>query len=212
MRINPVAFGISNNNKPAFKAEVEIGAWNIRDNQPSQDRIALEEVAKSTKERLEKIYPDKNDNIKIVLQPYGYYVRDTKSYLNGIDAYVGYKKHEVARQYIIDNNNTNEWKYPTRLDDEDMCKLRDRDAYFMSQLQKPVYVGSTSFEYPYLKIHLEDDVIKGVGICMKDLPEEILFQLPDPPPKEPEPPDNRAWYDKACDWLIENVAPIDTGA
>ena len=206
MRINSISpyNNFQKNNNPTFKAEVMIGKWDLTGDKHKTEHLRnLSNIAEETKKELERLYPSNKDNIKIVLNPC------SNNNFYGLDYSIGYVKSEDARDYILKNHTKFKAEYP--LDSETIDELQKRDKHLMEQLKRPLNGGTIPYPSPYFENTIQSEIIRQIRYLMDDdnLHGDILFQRPDPPPKEPEPPDNRTWYDKVADFVMKPPWLID---
>lgn len=145
MKISPIA---SNNypSKQNFKAEVRILPSAAHDNQPNEDRYLMNAEAKRLQLELQRRFPSSNDNIQILIEPNGYRLnsRLSKSYINSMKVYMGYKDPEIARQNILRRSINPPHADYVALTQDTISKVQRRDPEIMKKIQKKV---DTSQDY-----------------------------------------------------------------
>lgn len=166
MRVSPIASNFTNRflkNNINFKADVVILPSSAKDNQPQGDAVILQRETEKIKKELQRRFPSKDDNIQIFLQPTGFRGHgDKRNYWNMIDAFLGYRDSERARQDIIKRNSNppNEDYYP--LQPETIEKLRNKNSELLRKLDKKVQQTSTNYLKddiePNIKLHFIDDI------------------------------------------------------
>jgi len=142
MRISPITPNISVKKNINFKADVSILPMSARENLPDDDIFLIERAADEVKDEFKRLFPDKNDNLQIFVQPAETRYANEAFYFDTIKAFIGYKDAERARTDILKRNQTPPDKDYVTLHYKTIEKLKNKEPEMMKKLGEKAFCDS----------------------------------------------------------------------
>lgn len=149
--------------------------------QPHEDKFILQRTTEEIKEELQSEFPDKNDNIMILLQADGYKPNGNE-YRSGIKAHIGYKDPERARTEMLEMQK--DLSSDERFYDSTIEQLKSKDPKMMKKLNDATSVNSDLLPKDGIKKYIKLNFVDNIKDIVEELPYYITELSKEPTAEE----------------------------